>query len=189
MQGIRVEEVREAWIIGNNIHNISQNAIALQKWGESLHVTGNTMHEAKYGINQYWRDKFSIFASNNVFSLMSEESLHAKSSVAQRSVIENNVFWNGDKKVKFRWGKNYSESPNASLTEFQVGASMNFVADPEITRVADDQIELTPGNPAFETFRANLQQHEEKFKSIYGDDASIMQLADRNQSLASDNRK
>lgn len=189
MQGIRVEEVREAWIIGNNIHNISQNAIALQKWGEALHVTGNTMHGAKYGINQYWRDKFSIFASNNVFSLMSEESLHAKSSVAQRSVIENNVFWNGDKKVQFRWGRNYSKNPSGSLTEFQVGDAMNFVVDPEIIRVSDDRIELTPGNPAFETYRANLQQHEEKFKSIYGESASIMQLADRNQSLANSPNK
>ncbi|MBT8079987.1 MAG: right-handed parallel beta-helix repeat-containing protein [Gammaproteobacteria bacterium] len=177
-QGIRIEEVREAWIIGNNIHNIGQNVIALQKWGEALHIIGNTMHGAKFGINQYWRDKFTLHVSGNIMSSISDEFLSVKHVVSDRSTLEDNLMWNGDDNVQLRWGRRYKEKPTEVASAVEFGGSRNFVGDPQITRVDAKNISVSGGAETAAIRKKRLLEVDQKFKSIYGEDMSIVDAAD-----------
>ncbi len=173
-QGVRIEEVREAWIIGNNIHNIEKNAIALQKWGESLHIIGNVMHDAQFGVNQYWRNKFTVHISGNIFSEMHDAFLAFKSIVADRSTLTDNLFWNGDSPVTMRWGRRFKEKPAAVVTEVEIGKTRNFVGDPHIVRVDEQHIEVSGGDATKAIREQRLQEVDARFKSLYGEDMSIL---------------
>lgn len=173
-QGIRIEEVREAWIIGNNIHNIEQNAIALQKWGESLQIVGNVMHNAKFGVNQYWRDKFTLHVTGNIMSEIHDSFFAVKSIVSNRSTLTDNLFWNGDDAVTMRWGRRYKERAGAAVSEIQIADSRNFIGDPKITQVDAQHIAVAAGEETTAARRERLQELDAIFKSHFGDDVSIL---------------
>jgi len=102
-KGIRIEEINDLWIIGNVIHDITEAGIIPEKVGTRTRVLNNTLYKMQNGISDPWRDTFSFFIYDNIFASISGTSIKLGSSIAAKSEIANNLFWettsHGDNQV------------------------------------------------------------------------------------------
>ncbi len=174
-QGIRVEEVRSAWIIGNTIHGISNRAIALEKRGDPLHILGNIIHDADTGIDQYWRKNFALEIHANVFANIHKQFLNIDGRVAPRSSIQNNIFWNSDDRIRINWGRGQRDASVPGPLEIKGGnGAGNRIENPGIS-VDDDSAVSWSGNYVdYDDYRRKLAEQDAVFKSYFGDEVSII---------------
>ncbi len=92
-KGIRIEEIDDLWIIGNLLYDIPGPAIIPEKRGTTTHIVNNTIYNVETGISDPWRDDFSLYIYNNIFSNVSKNSIKLGSSILARSEIGHNLFW------------------------------------------------------------------------------------------------
>jgi len=91
----RIEKGTEIVITGNNFHEINGRCLSLEKEGFNTIFDGNTCTNAQRGVHQFWRDKFSIDMTNNVFRNISEAAIEFETnSVIEASSLEANTFDN-----------------------------------------------------------------------------------------------
>lgn len=175
IQGIRVEEVRSAWIIGNTIHSLSNRAIALEKRGDPLHILGNIIYNSGTGIDQYWRQNFALEIHANVFANIDDKFLDIDGRVASRSSIENNIFWNRDGRIKINWGRGQSDASVPGLLDIKGGnGAGNIISDPSIA-VDDKGVVSWSGDYVnIDDYRRKLQEQDAVFKSFFGNEVSII---------------
>jgi uncharacterized repeat protein (TIGR02543 family) len=93
-KGIRIEEIDDLWIIGNLIYDIQGPAIIPEKKGTITHILNNTIYNVETGISDPWREDFSLYIYNNVFSDVSKNSIKLGSAILEKSEISHNLFWN-----------------------------------------------------------------------------------------------
>lgn len=174
-QGIRVEEVRSAWIIGNTMHGLSNRAIALEKRGDPLHIIGNVIYSVGTGIDQYWRKNFALQIHANVFADVNGRFLDIDGRVAPMSMIENNMFWNGDDKIKISWGRGQSNVSTPGPLEIKGGnGAGNVIANPLIAVDGDGVVDWSRDYVDIDDYRRKLVEQDAVFKSFFGDDVSII---------------
>ncbi len=133
--GIRNEETDQAWLIGNQIHNIEGFAIALEKKSDDLYIIGNTIYDVNLAIDHFGRDDFRLHIFNNIFAKVRNSIRHLDiqtQSVADVSEMSHNLFWQEDSGAFIiRWG---SENQKSYLTtsDFDgfAGGSNNIIGDP-----------------------------------------------------------
>ncbi len=92
-KGIRIEEIDDLWIIGNLIYDITGSAIIPEKKGTITHILNNTIYNVETGISDPWREDFSLYIYNNVFSDVSKNSIKLGSAILEKSEISHNLFW------------------------------------------------------------------------------------------------
>ncbi|MGH8166356.1 MAG: right-handed parallel beta-helix repeat-containing protein, partial [Woeseiaceae bacterium] len=156
-QGIRIEEVYGAWIIGNTIHNIAHRAVALEKDGNPLYIIGNTVYGAEFGIDQYWRKNFTLNVHNNIFANMREASFRVGEEVAGDSTVDNNVFWNGGEPVEIEWG-GFGESVSSSREANALfRSSGNIVGNPLFADPASGEFSLLAASVAIDSGNSKLE--------------------------------
>ncbi len=175
-QGIRIEEVRDAWIIGNTIHDIDNRALSLQKDGDPLYILDNVIYDVTTGIDQYWRDKFGIHVHGNVFANVSQRAISINGRVASRSTIGMNQFWNDEGDIRVHWGR--GRNGRSKPGSFDVSErDDNLVGDPAI-RVADDGSLTLHREPQVAEHAARMiAEQEAAFREDFGDGASLRRPA------------
>jgi len=92
-KGIRIEEIDDLWIIGNLIYDIDEAGIIPEKKGTKTHIVGNTLDGMEKGISGPWRENFTFYILNNIFSNISIKSIQMSGEIEERSEISNNIFW------------------------------------------------------------------------------------------------
>ncbi|NNF48257.1 MAG: hypothetical protein HKN65_00215, partial [Woeseiaceae bacterium] len=142
-------------------------------WGEDLQIIGNVLHDAQFGINQYWRDKFTLHVSGNIFSRMSDHLLYAERQVASRSSLDGNLLWNDGKDVRFRWGQRYNERARAASKALPIAGARNFTGDPSIERIDERRIRVSGGMETVAPCLERLGEVNAEFTSIYGETVSV----------------
>jgi hypothetical protein len=145
-KGIRIEEINDLWIIGNVIHDINEAGIIPEKVGTRTRVINNTLYNMQNGISDPWRETFSLFIYNNIFASISGTSIKLGSSIAVKSEIANNLFWE-----------------TTSHGENQVNA------DPLFTDAANLVFSLQETSPAIDAGVARGSEYYE-FQTMYGVD-------------------
>lgn len=145
-QGVRIEEVHGAHILGNTIHGIRNRAFALEKHGDPLHIVANTIIDARVGIDQYWRDNFSLQLHDNIFANMREQTFKVGVDVAKKSDVSNNVFWNSGEPVQMQWGRDEGSLGSSSDLNRALRGKGNTLQNPglDVTTV-DGLSQLLPG--------------------------------------------
>jgi len=177
--GIRVEKVAGAWIIGNVIHNNSRHGIQLDKNGDPLHIIGNTIYGANIGISQDWRENFKLNIQNNIFAEMKKAAIDIESHrVAKNSTMHNNLFWNSNGDGGVLWGKNTRAIQSARGIDSAGRGAGNLVAEPLFAAPEAADFRLLPGSPGAGGGRAGTTQSAEEFQAIFGTDLNI--LVDKN---------
>lgn len=172
-QGIRVEEVASAWIIGNTIHNISMRAIPLQKNGDPLYIIGNAIFNAKNGIDQYWRKNFSLQIYGNIFSNVNDLTLNIDGSVTANSKIANNVFWRDDGKIRIHWGRGQSAVPTPGNFDIRGGVG-NVIANPDISADENGKVQWRRDPANTQSVNERIAEQDIEFKSQFGSDVTIL---------------
>jgi hypothetical protein len=172
-QGIRIEEVRSAWLIGNSIHDISHRAIPLQKDGDPLYILGNTIYDVEKGIDQYWRDNFALHVHGNRFVDVRGLAIDVDGRVASRSTIGDNLFWQSDgSKVSVGWGRGYSARPGDGVLDVK-GGSGNRIEDPGIVSEGPGTESVMGGNALLRDLPL-LAEQDAVFRSMFGDAVSVL---------------
>lgn len=175
--GIRVEEARNAWIVGNTIHGIRNRAIALEKEAEPLYIVSNTIAGARLGIDQYWRKNFSLHIHDNVFSGIRKAVFHADDEVVARSVVEHNLFWNDGKSIPFEWGRFSGPASDSSDLRSMFGDG-NVVGDPAFVDPASANFNLRETSAAIDAGSDMLAVLDEEYRKVFGADLSIARDAE-----------
>jgi hypothetical protein len=167
VNGIRIEEVRDAWVIGNTIHDISNRAVSLQKDGAPLHFTGNVIFDSKIGIDQYWRDNFALHVHGNVFSNVEGNAISVNGRVASQSTVSGNQFWSDEGKIRIDWGGKSNQS--AKTAGFIIrGGGENFVADPGITNSDSGYSVESLQSEVVATEKQYMLEHSAAFTTLFG---------------------
>lgn len=185
-QGIRVEEVYGAWIVGNEISNVSGRAISLEKNGQPLTIIGNTIYGAETGIDQFWRDNFELTIENNIFANIRGLYLDVGVDVARQSSIRNNIFWNNGESIPFRWGRNPTKASTSANLNNRTRGRGNIAADPGFVDAAQGNFNLRRDSAAIGTGTSTLQESDAQFKSYFGEQLSILFDIDGNRLAIAD---
>jgi len=173
VQGIRVEAALGAWLIGNNIHGLSRRAIALEKKGDPLYIIGNTIYDAATGIDQYWRDKFSLQIHNNIFANIRGLVFSVGIRVASKSTVQNNLFWNNGDAVSIQWGRKSSTARNSSKLNSLTGGSANLFGDPRFTDPVAGNFHLQSQSAAIDSANIEVEKHSAQFRTMFGGQLSL----------------
>jgi parallel beta helix pectate lyase-like protein len=149
--GIRIEEVAGARIVGNTIRNIVRDGVRFEKEGGEIHVVGNTIHSVQgSGLNQDWREDFTLFVHNNLISEAGNRSVNVESgTVSGRSSMSHNLFWQGGGPASVSWGSGQAQTyaTSGDLSSF-IGGSDNLVEDPQLKDAATGDLGVLAGSPA-----------------------------------------
>lgn len=149
--GIRIEEVAGARIVGNTIRNIVRDGVRFEKEGGEIHVVGNTIHSVGgSGLNQDWRENFTLFIHNNLISEAGARSVNVESSlVSGRSSMSHNLIWQGGGAASLAWGSGQAQtySTTGNLTSF-LGGTDNLVEDPLLKDPAGGDLGVLAGSVA-----------------------------------------
>lgn len=149
--GVRIEEVAGARLVGNTIRNIVRDGIRFEKEGGEIHVVGNTIHAVQQsGLNQDWRENFTLFVHNNLISDAGNKSVNVESgSVSGRSSMSHNLFWQKGSPAQLSWGSGQAQpyATTGDLAAF-VGGTDNLVADPLLKDPSTGDLGVLAGSPA-----------------------------------------
>jgi hypothetical protein len=187
--GIRIEEGYDVWILGNTIHNIigeSARAIGLDKNGQPLYIAHNTISDAGYGIDQNWRENFTLTIDNNIFEDLSFAPIRLESgNVASSAVLRNNIFWNGGGTLPLVWNTAQSASSSAQINSI-TGGSGNIMADPRFVSKTAANFRLQAGSPGIDAGNNQLAQYDATFKQRFpGGGTLLRDLDGKNRPLGS----
>ncbi len=181
MAGIRVEEGYEVYLIGNRIRDISGEtgrAIGLDKDGQPLIIVHNVISDAGYGIDQNWRENFTLTIHNNIFNNISSAHIRFESnSVINSASIDNNLFWQNGNPIPLVWNNPVSVSSSAQMDN-QTNGSGNLVADPGFLSAASGNFRLASGSPAIDAGSTQLEQLDTLFQQRFPGAGSILFDAD-----------
>jgi len=142
-RGIRVEGARDCWIIGNTIHDTSQNGVQFDIDPDSwnINVVGNTIASiGGDGIHHSWQTGATEFhIEDNIISNVSGDHIQLAPAIAQQADLRNNLFWNGGGNISIKWGSTTYIGQSASGINALPNSSGNVVGDPAfVNRLADD---------------------------------------------------
>ncbi len=131
-RGIRVEGVYNGWIMGNTIHAIGSQGIALdiKSPSENVSIIGNTISSAEEGLYHGWLcGVANVVIENNIFDNMTLDHIALDPCVANVSSLANNLFWNNGAAVTVEWGNSTFTGLNASTLNTTTGGSGNIIGD------------------------------------------------------------
>jgi hypothetical protein len=149
-RGVRIEDAAGVRLVGNRIRNAVMDGLRLEKEGGEIHIIGNTIHGVSSGINQDWRENFTLFVHNNLISETTAPSVNVESGlVSGQSTMSHNLFWQGGSAVNLAWGSGQARtySTSADLVGF-IGGSQNLVEDPLLKDAAAGDLGVLAGSPA-----------------------------------------
>lgn len=93
VNGIRIEKGILTSLVNNNIHDVDDMCLALEKEGQNIVYDGNSCNRAARGIFQFWRENFSLFITDSQFSNISGPAIEFESDqVGQNGTLELNEF-------------------------------------------------------------------------------------------------
>lgn len=173
-QGVRVEDVRGAWIIGNSIHTISSRAFAFEKRGDPLYIIGNTIYDAKICMDQYWRPRFTLNIYNNIFANIREDCFRVGEEVADSSTVENNVFWNNGESMDFQWGIHIASASSSKDLNSLFDGKGNVLGDPHFVEASAGNFSLAPMSVAIDSGSTQLESMNSSFREIFGSELTII---------------
>lgn len=188
--GIRVEEGYEVYVLGNRIYDISGEtgrAIGLDKDGQPLAIVNNVIWNAGYGIDQNWRENFTLTVHNNVFGNISSAHIRLESgSVISSASIENNIFWQGGSAIPLVFNNAQSASNSAQLDSIMSGTG-NLFADPEFVNAASGNFHVSASSPAIDAGTTQLAQYDTQFQQLFPGAGSLLRDPDgKNRPLDGD---
>ncbi len=177
-QGVRVEEVAGAWIIGNSIHAISNRAFAFEKRGAPLYIVGNTIYDVKVCIDQYWRPRFTLNIHNNIFASIRADCFRVDEEVADNSTVDNNVFWNSGEAVYFQWGRRIGSASDSKDLNSLFGGKGNVFGNPQFVDASAGNFRLASMSVAIDSGSTQLEVMNSRFREIFGSELTIIRDID-----------
>jgi hypothetical protein len=148
-RGIRVEGVYNGWILGNTIHNVGSQAVALdiKEPSENVSIIGNTISSAEGGVHHSWRcGVANVIIENNIFDNLTVHHIALDPCVANVSSLENNLFWNNGADVAVEWGNAPFMGLDAGALNATVNGVGNIIGDPLFVSVGS--FDLQAGSAA-----------------------------------------
>ena len=168
-RGIRVEGVYNGWIMGNTIHNIGSQGIALdiKAPSENVSIIGNTIFMAEEGLLHSWLcGVANVTIENNIFDNMTVDHIALEPCVADVSSIENNLFWNNGANVSVAWGNTSFSGLDAGGLNTAVNGTGNIIGDPLFTSTST--FDLQTGSAAIDAGKDSVAY--QTFYDFYGID-------------------
>ena len=174
--GIRIEGAIDCWLIGNTIHDINSNGIQLdiKPPSSNINIIGNAI--VSVGGNGLahagYLDGYPVLRfENNIISDVGSRCINVEPSIADKSFLNNNLFWNNGGLVSIRWGTAILYTLDASVINALPDSSGNVIADPLFANLAGGDFRIPETSPAVNT--AILSAAYQTFFDLYGIDIKV----------------
>jgi len=190
--GIRVEGVRNGWIIGNYIHDVRGNGITLDVDPDSqrLAIVGNTIASVREGIHHHWQVGIDeVIVESNLISDFSLSAISLGTGVGNVTTLNHNLFWMGSKKIPFIDNLNTDQATDSFASRsfyasdgegivdawnrrgIKLRGTGNVVGDPAMAVDAKGYLALKAGSAAID--KGTSGTHYDTFRKMYGLDIRV----------------
>ncbi len=165
-------EAYNIYMIGNVIHDINTSKVGydptnfyrlgqafhLMNGTQRRHIINNTIYNADGGVNAILSGPLGI--SNNIFSNIYEQDyFHANMSAQSVTTLDNNLFYDPEGAIRFRWGNVYTslsafQSASGQCANCQVGNPLFVDPDNNNFNLQQTTPITTTRHPAYATFES-----------------------------------